>query len=69
MKEIDYLTKMANQIAENFAFHDDVVARTVDHIRRFWAPSMRSKLIEYARQDGNGLNSTVQAAIGELDGA
>jgi formate dehydrogenase subunit delta len=69
MKEIEQLTKMANQIAENFAFHDDAVARTVDHLRRFWAPSMRKQLIEHARQEGNSLNSAVRAAVGDLDGA
>ena len=41
MQEIEHLVKMANQIADNFSFHGDAEKRTADHLRRFWAPSMR----------------------------
>ena len=41
MQEVDQLAKMANQIADNFSFHDDTVDRITDHLKRFWAPSMQ----------------------------
>ena len=53
MHELDRLVKMANQIADNFEVHDDVVERTADHLRRFWAPSMRQKLAEHAANGGD----------------
>jgi len=67
MSDIDSLIKMANQIAENFSFHDDQVDRTVDHIKRFWAPPMRKKLSAYAAGGGAGLSEPVVAALGKLE--
>jgi hypothetical protein len=55
MQDVQRLVKMANQIADNFGFHDDTVARTADHLRRFWAPSMRDKLVD-PRPPGRRLN-------------
>ena len=43
MKEVQQLAKMANQIADNFSFHDDAVDRITDHLNRFWAPSMLAR--------------------------
>ena len=63
MHEIDHLVKMANQIADNFSFHDDAVGRIRDHLQRFWAPSMRAKLAEYEASGGDGLKPDVQRAI------
>jgi formate dehydrogenase subunit delta len=67
MSERENLVKMANQIADNFAYHDDAVTRTVDHLQRFWAPSMRTRLAEITRDKGNGLNPVARAAAGGLD--
>ena len=67
MSDIDQLIKMANQIAENFSFHDDQVDRTVDHIRRFWAPPMRKKILAYAANGGAGLSDPVVAALNKLE--
>jgi hypothetical protein len=47
MAEVEQLVKMANQIADNFSFHDDAVDRLNDHLQRFWAPSMIKKLIAF----------------------
>jgi len=69
MQDIERLVKMANQIAENFSFHEDSVDRTVDHIARFWAPSMRERIIGHARGGGEGLNPTALAAVQKLTGA
>jgi formate dehydrogenase subunit delta len=66
MQEIDQLVKMANQIADNFSFHEDAVDRLADHLQRFWAPSMRNKLIEFLDAGGDGLKPDVIAAIKRL---
>jgi formate dehydrogenase subunit delta len=64
--EVDHLVSMANDIAANFSFHDDAISRTADHIRRFWAPRMRSQLQEYIEQGKQGLSKVALAAFDEL---
>lgn len=67
MGEVEQLVKMANQIADNFSFHDDAAERTADHLRRFWAPSMRRKLAGLADDGAAGLKPLVKQAVGLLD--
>ena len=67
MSEIDQLVKMANQIADNFAFHEDAAARVADHIQRFWAPSMRQKLRELARTGDERIKPRVKQALERLE--
>ena len=66
MQDVQRLVKMANQIAENFSFHDDAVERTLDHLKRFWAPSMHRKIVEFEAAGGDGLNPTARAAVQRL---
>jgi len=66
MQEIEQLVKMANQIADNFSFHEDAVDRLADHLQRFWAPSMRKKLIEFLDAGGDGLKPDVIVAVKRL---
>ena len=66
MQEIDQLVKMANQIADNFSFHEDAVDRLADHLQRFWAPSMIKKLSEFLDAGGDGLKPEVIAAVKKL---
>jgi formate dehydrogenase subunit delta len=66
MQEIDNLVKMANQIADNLVFQDDAVERTADHLRRFWAPSMRQQLLDYSAAGGDGLKPAARAAVQRL---
>jgi len=66
MQEIEQLVKMANQIADNFSFHEDAVDRLADHLQRFWAPSMRKKLIEFLDASGSGLKPDVITAVKRL---
>jgi len=66
MAEVEQLVKMANQIADNFSFHDDAVGRLTDHLQRFWAPSMRQKLIEFQHTGGEGLKPDAIAATTKL---
>lgn len=67
MSDIDQMIKMANQIAENFSFHDDQVARTADHLRRFWAPLMRRKLLDHVAGGGTGLSEPALAALEQME--
>lgn len=64
--ELEHLKKMANQIAANFSFHDDQVARIADHIKRFWAPSMRALLSDHINSNGAGVDSAVRRAMQEI---
>jgi len=66
MQEVDQLVKMANQIADNFSFHDDVIERVTDHIKRYWAPSMQQKLIAYEKTGQADLKPAVREALKEL---
>jgi len=69
MQEVEQLVKMVNQIAENFSFHDDAVDRTVDHLQRFWAPSMQKKLIDFDRAEGPQLKPVAREALKRLESA
>lgn len=66
MQEVEQLVKMANQIADNFSFHEDPVASTADHLQRFWAPSMLQKLSAFDRSEGPGLNPVAREALRRL---
>ncbi len=66
MQEVQQLAKMANQIADNFSFHDDAVDRITDHLKRFWAPSMQRKLIEFDQSGEAELKPEVREALKAL---
>jgi formate dehydrogenase subunit delta len=68
MSDVDQMIKMANQIAENFSFHDDQVARTADHLKRFWAPQMRRKLAAHVAGGGQGVTEAVLEALRQSEG-
>ena len=65
-RELEQLKKMANQIADNFRWHEDGPARVADHLERFWAPAMREQLEAHARNGGDGLSEAVRAALERL---
>jgi len=64
--ELEHLRKMANQIAANFSFHDDQVERITDHLTRFWAPSLRRLLTDYALGGGQGVEKAVRLALTQM---
>ena len=68
MREVENLVKMANQIADNFSFHDDAVDRIADHLKRFWAPSMREALSAFCAAGGGDLKPGVREALDKLGG-
>ncbi|NNN11956.1 MAG: formate dehydrogenase subunit delta [Acidimicrobiaceae bacterium] len=48
------LVRVVNQISENFSHypHDEAVSAVANHLRRFWAPSMRSQFLEHLDSAG-----------------
>ena len=62
------LVYMANQIGTFFRTrsHDEAVAGIEDHIRKFWEPRMRKKIVAHLEAGGEGLNEQVREAIGKL---
>ncbi len=64
------LVRMANDIANYFHAEGDhaaAVEGVVSHIRRFWEPRMRKKILAYLKDhNGEGLNELARAAIARL---
>ena len=68
-KELAHLIKMANQIAINLDYGDasELSAdRVADHIVRFWATSMKHKILNYAKCDGSELHQITKTAVLKL---
>jgi formate dehydrogenase subunit delta len=62
------LIYMANQIGKFFApqEHETAVAGIANHLARFWAPSMREKIVHHLDQGGEGLDPLVREAVQRL---
>lgn len=60
----DKIVHQVNQIAAYFAAygHEEAVAGTADHIRRFWDPRKRAQLAEILTQGGEGLDPIAREA-------
>lgn len=67
---IDYLVRMANDIGSFFASESDpaVAANSIHlHIKRFWDPRMRGRIIAYFKETGGqGLEGPVRTAVQQL---
>ena len=67
--ELDHLIKMINQIADNIAIGetaDTVAPKVADHVKRFWAPPMKEKIIHYMQCDGQRLQPAAKIAVSLL---
>lgn len=68
-QQLQQLIKMINQIGANNLHHDnddeaaDMVAQ---HLKKFWAPSMREQLIRYTATDGEELSPVSRLAVVKL---
>jgi formate dehydrogenase subunit delta len=66
---IENLVTMANQIGTFFASYPDraeASAEIANHLKRFWAPRMRSQLYAHIdEQSGGGVAPIVLAAIAQ----
>jgi formate dehydrogenase subunit delta len=59
------LVYMANQIATFFASRpeQEAVTEIADHLRKFWEPRMRAKIINFTAHGGVGLMPRAEAAV------
>ena len=64
----DKLVYMANQIGKFFTSqgHDQAIAGTLDHIKKFWDPRMREAIVAHLDSGGRGLDPSVRQAIEQL---
>lgn len=69
-ESVDRLVAMANDIANFFHSEPDRAAGiegVANHLRRFWEPRMRQKIIAHLRDhDGDGLNELARAGVSKL---
>lgn len=65
-REVEHLVSMANDIAINLSFHEDFADRIADHINRFWAPRMRSLLLEYSAGNGTEISEHLLPALSKI---
>ena len=69
MSSIDRLVTMANDIANYFAAEPDrtaAITGVASHLRRFWEPRMRQKIIAHLAAGGAGLNELARAGVSAL---
>lgn len=63
------LVNMINQIANNnnYKKSDEETAEIVaDHIKKFWARSMKKNIAQYAIEDGSELTNAAKLALNKL---
>ena len=71
MTQVEYgpkLVHLANQIGKFFAHQPrpEAVANIADHLRKFWDPRMRTQILEYLAQGGEGLDELPKLAIEQI---
>ena len=67
----EHLIQMANDIAANMAAepdHAQVVAAIASHLRRYWEPGMRARIIAHLAGGGAGLAPLAREAVEYLQG-
>ena len=64
----DKLVYMANQIGKYFESQPghDPAAGIADHLKKFWDPSMRRRIVAHAAEGGAGLDPVVLQAVRTL---
>ncbi|GGO83656.1 hypothetical protein GCM10011348_27960 [Marinobacterium nitratireducens] len=68
--QLDTLILMANQIAANnshYGTEAEAAERVRNHLKKFWARSMKQQIIDYLQNDGSELSPLARQAIGDLD--
>ncbi len=64
--QLNSAIKMANEIAANIGpsdNHEEAIARTYEHIKKFWPASMKQQALEFARNDSELLSDTARQAL------
>ena len=65
----EHLIQMANDIAANMAAdpdHDQVVTAIAGHLRRYWEPRMRARIIAHLYGGAAGLAPLAREAVVRL---
>jgi len=67
--QLDTLVHMINQIAANNTAYEtaDAAQRIANHIKRFWARSMKKQIIAYHHSDGEALSPIAKLALEQLE--
>lgn len=62
------LVKMANQIGQFFVAQraEERVADMAEHLRKFWEPTMRARIVEHVAHGGAGLDPIAVEAVKRL---
>ncbi|GAB4306052.1 MAG: hypothetical protein Kow0083_16020 [Methylophaga sp.] len=66
--QLDTLIRMINQIAANNRAYqtEEAAERVANHVKRFWARSMKQMMIDYYLSDGEALCPVAKQAVGRL---
>jgi formate dehydrogenase subunit delta len=67
--QIDNLISMLNQIANNNNYKktdEETAIIVANHVKKFWARSMKANIIKYADSDGSQLSPTIKLALAQL---
>ena len=66
----DKLIRMANQIASFFKTQpgDKAIAKTANHLREFWDPSMLARMAVLLQNDVPGLDTIARSAAEQVTG-
>lgn len=66
---VEHLTRMANDIGAFFHAEprrEDAIKGIAGHIKRFWTPRMRQKIVEHLAHGGEGLDELPREAVRQL---
>jgi len=66
---VENLIRMGNQIADFYASYPDQEEAKMEiasHLKKFWAPRMRTELLKYVdKEQGQGLSETLRASLND----
>ncbi|MBL4764531.1 MAG: formate dehydrogenase subunit delta [Colwellia sp.] len=67
--QIQHLISMINQISSNNNYKksdEETASFVANHIRSFWARSMKEQILQYAAEDGSELSNASRIALTQL---
>jgi formate dehydrogenase subunit delta len=67
--QIEHLISMINQISSNNNYKktdEETASFVANHIKKFWARSMKAQILRYAVEDGAGLSNASRIALTHL---
>lgn len=68
-QQLNHLIRMLNQISANHQHHDDIqqaASAVANHVRKFWARTMKERLINCSEEDRARLSPTALRSIALL---